>query len=148
MLRLDEPDADTAFVGYILGGIQSSQPNIFFINTGVESVAANRLFKVYLVQNAASSTQTAIQENPLKVSAVPNPFRDEMQVTFETARLQKIGVRILDAGGKKVLRIPEQEYPAGKHRIPVTLKWFPKGAYTVLLFEQGKIIANCQIIKS
>ncbi len=146
VVRLDELDSDTAFVGYVLGGIQSTQPNIFFINTGVESVAANRLFKVFLVQNAASAVKFA-EQNPLHVAAVPNPFRDELQVSFEMTSRQQIGIQILDASGKRVLKIPEQEYQAGKHQVPVTLKWFPKGAYTVLLTEQGKIIANCQIIK-
>ncbi len=147
VLRFDEIDADTILAGYILGGIQSSQPNIFFINTGVESVAANRLFKVFLVKNAASAAHEVRAGSALRVAAVPNPFRDEVQISFETNLRQKIGIQIFDASGKRVLRIPEQEYPAGKHQIPVTLKWFPKGTYTVLLNEQGNIIANCQIIK-
>lgn len=147
VVRLDELDSDTTFVGYILGGIQSSQPNIFFINTGTESAAANRVFKVSLLQNAASSTTAAEPNNLLRVVAIPNPFRDELTVSFETTVRQTITVQILDANGKKVLRIPGQEYQPGQHRIPVTLKWFPKGAYTVMLSEQGKIIANCQTIK-
>lgn len=148
VVRLDDLDADTAFVGYILGGIQSSQPNIFFINTGAESVAANRLFKVFLVPNASSAIKPTPQHTPLQVTAIPNPFRNEVQIVFETISRQKISIQIFDAGGKKVLRIPEQEYEAGKHQIPITLKWFPKGTFTVLLSEQGKIIANCQIVKS
>jgi len=147
VIRLDDLDSDTAFVGYVLGGIQSTQPNIFFINTGVESVAANRLFKISLVQNPLSATKSLEQDSPLHVIAIPNPFRDEVKITFETSQRQKIGIQILDAAGKKALRIPEQEYEAGKHEIPVSLKWFPKGAYTVLLSGQGKIIAHCQTIK-
>lgn len=147
VLRFDDINADTMLAGYILGGIQSSQPNIFFINTGVESVAANRLFKVFLVKNAASTTNEAKRENTIQVAAIPNPFREELQISFETTLRQKISIQIFDASGKRVLRIPEQEYPSGKHHIPVTLKWFPKGTYTVLLKERGNIIANCQIVK-
>lgn len=147
VIRLDEIATDTALVGYILGGIQSSQPNIFFINTGTESVAANRLFKVFLVKNTASSTKPEAPADLLHVVAIPNPFREELQISFEITQLQPIAVQILDATGKKILKIPEQEYQPGQHRIPVTLKWFPKGAYTILLTGQGKIIAQCQTIK-
>lgn len=35
-------------VGYIYGGIESSMDNIFFSNTGVESWASKRLFKVFV----------------------------------------------------------------------------------------------------
>lgn len=147
VLRLDDLDSDTALVGYILGGIQSTQPNIFFINTGTESVAANRLFKVFLVKNAASSTKPEAPADLLRVVAIPNPFREELQIAFETAHLQTVAIQILDANGKKVLRIPEQEYQPGQHRVPVTLKWFPKGAYTILLTGKGKVIAHCQTIK-
>ncbi|MCW5924969.1 MAG: T9SS type A sorting domain-containing protein [Saprospiraceae bacterium] len=146
VIRLDDLDSDTTFVGYILGGIQSSQPNIFFINTGAESVAANRLFKVFFVQSAASATKF-VEQNPLHVSAIPNPFRNEVQISFETTSRQQIGIQIFDASGKRVLKMSEQEYQAGKHQVPVTLKWFPKGTYNIVLSEQSKIIANCQIIK-
>lgn len=148
VLKFDEFNSDTALVGYILGGIQSTQPNIFFINTGVESVASNRLFKVFLVKNVNSAIKQVEQGNALHVAASPNPFREELEITFETAIRQTIGIQILDAAGKKVLRIPEQEFQAGKHQVSASLRWFPKGNYNVLLGSQGKIVARCQIIKS
>ena len=147
VLQLDKMNADTAFVGYILGGIQSTQPNIFFINTGVESVAAQRLFKVFLVQNSVSPTKSPEPENVHHLAIVPNPFRDDFELVFETSGRQNITVQILDSNGKKVLKIPEQELQAGKHQIQVSLKWFPKGIYVASLFEAGKVIASCQFVK-
>ncbi len=38
-------------IGYIYGGIESSSENIFFRNTGNQSIASNQAFKVYLVKN-------------------------------------------------------------------------------------------------
>ena len=36
------------FVGYIYGGLECQEENIFFSSTGVESWASNKIFKVYL----------------------------------------------------------------------------------------------------
>lgn len=41
---------DTIFLGYILGGIESSAPNVFFTNTGNESWAHDELLEVYLIK--------------------------------------------------------------------------------------------------
>ncbi|MBU7570998.1 MAG: hypothetical protein KAF41_10170 [Flavobacterium sp.] len=38
-------------IGYIVGGINSSDKNIFFTNTGKESKANNTIIKVYLKRN-------------------------------------------------------------------------------------------------
>jgi hypothetical protein len=37
-------------IGYIYGGIQSSEENIFFRNNGTQSTASNQVFKVYLIK--------------------------------------------------------------------------------------------------
>ena len=44
-------------VGYIYGGIESSQENIFFINDGTQSWASNRLLKVYIEPNASTAIE-------------------------------------------------------------------------------------------
>ncbi|MBK7935975.1 MAG: T9SS type A sorting domain-containing protein [Lewinellaceae bacterium] len=83
----------------------------------------------------------------MHLAVVPNPFRDEIRIDFETPHRQNIGIQLLDQSGKNVLKIPEQAYSAGKHQIQVSLKWFPKGTYTLLLLGQGKIITSIQTIK-
>ena len=39
---------DEMAVGYIVGGINSSEKNIFFSNTGKESKASSSIIKVYI----------------------------------------------------------------------------------------------------
>lgn len=50
VIRLNDVNADTVLAGYLVGGIQSIAPNIFFVNNGTQSTAANTVFKVYLVK--------------------------------------------------------------------------------------------------
>ena len=46
VFKLDEFNSDTTLVGYIFGGISSTDKNIFFTNTGSQSAASNTVFKV------------------------------------------------------------------------------------------------------
>jgi len=48
VLDFDAFETATTDLGYIFGGIQSSDKNIFFINTGSESIASSRIYKVLL----------------------------------------------------------------------------------------------------
>lgn len=50
VIKLDELSSDTTMVGYIYGGISSSAPNIFFVNTGNESNASRQIFKVHVIK--------------------------------------------------------------------------------------------------
>jgi hypothetical protein len=38
------------FIGYLYGGMESTAPNIFFSNTGSQSRAVNKVFKVYIIK--------------------------------------------------------------------------------------------------
>lgn len=51
ILDLSAPAGKEQFMGYIVGGIQSSAKHIFWDNSGKESVASNAIFKVYLTKN-------------------------------------------------------------------------------------------------
>lgn len=48
VLDFDTFETATTHLGYIFGGIHSSDKNIFFINTGNESIASSRIYKVLL----------------------------------------------------------------------------------------------------
>lgn len=51
IIDLDKLPKGNHHIGYIIGGIKSSAPNIFWDNTGKESIASKKLLKVYLRKN-------------------------------------------------------------------------------------------------
>ena len=51
VLKLDDFSADKTLVGYIFGGISSSDANIFFSNGGTQSSASSQIFKVYIIKD-------------------------------------------------------------------------------------------------
>lgn len=51
VIKFDKLSADSTFVGYILGGILSADPNIFWTNDGTQSEACKNIFRVYIVKS-------------------------------------------------------------------------------------------------
>lgn len=51
VLKLDSFNAGKTLVGYIYGGISSTEDNIFFTNSGTQSSASSRIFKVFVIKN-------------------------------------------------------------------------------------------------
>ena len=51
VINLDEIKKGTTLIGYIFGGINSSESEIFWSNDGSQSSANNGIFKVYLIKN-------------------------------------------------------------------------------------------------
>lgn len=52
VFKLNEILSDTTNIGYLVGGITSTAPNIFFVNTGSQSAASNLVYKVILVKSS------------------------------------------------------------------------------------------------
>ncbi len=78
-------------IGYIYGGIESTAPNIFFINDGTQSWASNRLFAVYITREQAAnddSVPLSPQETPVcnisleSIQIFPNPVRRGTPLTI------------------------------------------------------------------
>lgn len=51
VIKLDEIQADSTLIGHIFGGIKSTGPEIFWINDGTQSIAADVIYEVYLIKN-------------------------------------------------------------------------------------------------
>ena len=68
-------EGDTVLAGHIVGGIESSAANIFFINTGTQSDASTRVFQVLLVRDintGVGATDVEAVEEVIGVSLSPD----------------------------------------------------------------------------
>lgn len=101
VLKLDELPDDTTFVGYIYGGIASSAPNVFWINTGTESTASSQVYKVSLVKNGTSATHqvNAQSRSSLHLRVFPNPNNGEFSVKFYLKEITPVQWTLTDANG-------------------------------------------------
>jgi hypothetical protein len=51
VIKLDDIQRDSTLIGYIFGGINSTESEIFWSNEGTQSTASSAIFMVYLIRN-------------------------------------------------------------------------------------------------
>ncbi|SFT65110.1 Por secretion system C-terminal sorting domain-containing protein [Lishizhenia tianjinensis] len=104
VLQLHNITADTTFLGYIYGGIQSSAPNIFFVNDGTQSVASHQIFKVYLIQGEDLSVHTPNKQSnsTLQMRMYPNPNKGLLKFDLFSATTVDLEFTLYSLDGKIV----------------------------------------------
>ncbi|WP_417264650.1 T9SS type A sorting domain-containing protein [Brumimicrobium sp.] len=102
VFKLDSVSTDNVLIGYIYGGISSSQPNIFFINDGTQSSATNQIFKV-LIKKPTNLSVDDLNEssiNDLNLKIYPNPNDGILKVAFNLKEVEDVKLIIHDLNGK------------------------------------------------
>lgn len=106
VLKLDDFTTDTTMVGYIYGGINSSAPNIFFLNNGTQSESSNQIFKVFVVRKKKTSggfDQLNEQSiGTLKMQIYPNPNDGNYTIRFNLKEVVKTKISVYTISGSKV----------------------------------------------
>lgn len=137
----------TTLIGYIFGGIESTQENIFFINTGNESSASNLAFKVSIVKSALSIDEVQLNSNNIfNLKIYPNPTEDMISVDVFVPNTELSKIEIFDLLGKKVIE-SSVERSIGNHNITVDLSVLSSGEY-ILIFKNGLTTIEKKIIKN
>ncbi len=121
VLNFDELEEDTTFVGYIYGGINSSLPNIFFINNGTQSSASKQIFKVSVIKNinvGIDELNTQSTDN-FRMQVYPNPNEGEFIVRFNVAKQNDVQISIYTLNGQLISDEKLSGLPLGvnEHRI-------------------------------
>lgn len=137
IVDLDQLSGDTVMIGHIVGGIESSAANIFFINTGTQSTASTRTFRVLLVRD----TNVGVREverasEPLLVTLSPD--HERMSTGFTLATGGHVQLDLLDTNGRRVSTLFSARLPAGTHLLHHTVKDLAPGVYVVDLQADGE----------
>lgn len=123
------PQAKT-LIGYIYGGIESTQPNIFFINDGTQSSASSRIFKVYINKSTVGIPGTQLNGNNIfNLKVYPNPVHNELTYSFYNPNRTKVTAKLYDTSGKLVRVILNKELTEGKQINKVDVSNLSKGDY-------------------
>jgi hypothetical protein len=124
VIKLDELSGDTLHVGYIYGGIASTASNIFWINTGTESIANNQIFKVFVVVNTPTSTHELNVQSTgtLQMQVFPNPSRGMFSVKFRLPEVTPVWLSISDMNGKIIDREALKNLVPGENMVTRELK--------------------------
>jgi hypothetical protein len=145
MVLLDPLSNQKTLVGYVIGGIESTAANIFFSNTGTQSNATSRVFKVFITKNAIGNKELMDGEEFFKTSIYPNPAHDIINLHLQIPHNADIDVDLLDESGKKVLHVFKGVVYSSK-KLDFDLSELSHGVY-FLRISSGDFVKNLSVVK-
>lgn len=121
----DQFAGDTIVLGHIVGGILSSAPNIFFINTGTQSSAVSSVYRVMLVQGGLGLEEAApVRANMRLINA-----GDHLHIELDLPGDADATARVIDTTGRSVLDLGKKL--RGKRQLSVDMGPLARGTYLV-----------------
>lgn len=145
VINLNDLDGEDMLLGYIFGGIESTQSNIFFLNTGEQSTASNRLFAVRLIRTTTATAERLALVH--KFNVFPNPNReDRFTISFSLAQKANITLDLLNNFGSIVhSEMIREPFEPGEHEWTIRLS-YPPGLYYLRLYD-GQDIQTRKIVR-
>ncbi|MBK9632788.1 MAG: T9SS type A sorting domain-containing protein [Saprospiraceae bacterium] len=148
VFKLDDFTADTTLVGYIYGGISSTVANIFFTNTGTQSIASSQIFKVSVIKNStvgihALNTQSI---GTLQMQVFPNPNNGNFIVKFNLRNNGEVKLTINDANGKLIENMVLKNLQEGENTYSKRIKNLINGGIYYITIETTYEKATQKII--
>lgn len=121
-------------VGYIYGGIESTAPNIFFINDGTQSHATNRCFKVYITKGRQTNIPVPLSgDHLLGMEVAPNPATHQAVVKFWVPTPMKVTLTLQNLQGQTLQHFAFGQLSTGTYRHEIALSHLPEGSYMLRL---------------
>lgn len=140
------PNSKT-LIGYIYGGIESSDKNIFFINDGNQSIASNAIFKVYINKSTVGINEYEIKGNETSSNRIfPNPAKKEISVEYFVPKKSMVKISILDINGKIIKLTGEEFLEEGTYTTELDISFLEKGNY-IIQVNNGNYSTNYRFVK-
>jgi hypothetical protein len=148
IIDLQALNGDSVLVGYVLGGIKSSQPNIFFINTGTESEAHSTLYKVYLISSGLTATKVTGPTKQLTSWEIyPNPVKDAFKFQFDLKANAKVEAYLSNVNSEIIMETNLGTLDAGEHEFTVTLEDQISGIYFMSILVNGRLFTKAILVE-
>ena len=143
LLRFDRlPDGKT-LIGYVYGGIQSNQENIFWVDDGTMSHATNRLIKVFLEKGEATGSIENIEDQGFRILLSPNPSAGRIEYKTTLNEDRRVDIQIVSIDGNEIFN-EFSDYPANGF---LDLQTLSSGKYIVVVqTEEERAIESLVIL--
>ncbi|TXE16756.1 T9SS type A sorting domain-containing protein [Psychroserpens burtonensis] len=146
IVDLNNLEEGITLVGYIFGGIESTQENIFFTNDGTQSSASNLAFKVFINKSSLSVDEVILNPNNIyNLKVYPNPSSGVFSVEVFIPNTKISTLEVYDFLGKKVKSIVIEK-STGLKTVPLDLSKMSTGEY-LLLFKNNLNIIERKLLK-
>lgn len=147
VIKLDSIRADKTLLGHIYGGISSTAPNVFWVNTGKESKASSQLFRVYIIRNSIGvpGKLNSQSTNGLQMQVYPNTNEATLSIKFSLIEKLPVSLQIKDAAGKIILNEFLKKVSIGENTVHKVIKSLKAGKTYWVTLKTGNILATQKI---
>jgi hypothetical protein len=119
-----------------VGGISSSAANIFFINTGTQSDATPRVFKVLLATGVSTAAGGGLAESAGTIPILTR-IGDQLAITVDVPSAGRARITIVDSAGRVVRTVHNGRLAAGQQVFRVGVGDLAPGVHLVRLELPG-----------
>lgn len=135
ILQIDQLQNQRTLVGYIYGGIDSDEENIFFtFDVDKLSRASDQLFAVYVEPNATSADWKDVSASDLDWSIFPNPSANKLTISLHGTGITQGVYKIHNLEGKLL-----REYEVVSDEQQIRISRLRPGSYLLTLeTENGR----------
>lgn len=110
---------ETLTLGYVVGGINSSQTNPFSFNQTGNTHASSTVYRVQLTRTASTGEVAIQRPSPQTFKVHPNPTSGEIQLTVTTNTSTHVDLLVTDTQGRLVRNTSMGTMPAGTNVVHV-----------------------------
>jgi len=134
-------------IGYIYGGINSDEKNIFFINTGEESFASSVVYKVEIKKIETVKTDDEISEID-RVMIYPNPTQGLIRMVLNLDQLDPLKVDVISPDGRILItkNYDASQLKIGKNFFVLNELKIDSGIYTIRIQSDSKTITRKVVV--
>lgn len=146
ILSYNPSTADSIFLGYIFGGIRSTADKVFWINTGEESFASNRIYKVWLHPKSTKAIQPiSAAYDYFRPMVYPDETFANYIIEFNAGSEETISADIRDSQGNVVVQ-QSMKAKKGANNMHIPIGNLPEGNY-IISINNGRLSHSIKILK-
>jgi len=129
VLDLSKVNSSKQLIGYIVGGIESTAANIFFVNDGSQSNASAKVIGVYISPSTLTTNSTPLlSENIIQLQLEQNPVSEYLNLDLFIPDADLFELTILSVTGEKISH-KTQQLREGKQNLKVDVRKLKPGMY-------------------
>ncbi|MBK7883900.1 MAG: T9SS C-terminal target domain-containing protein [Chitinophagaceae bacterium] len=137
VIKLDVLPMGETLIGYIYGGLSSTDANIFWTNNGTKSNASSQIFKVLLIKNATLGTHDLNEQSTgsLKLMGYQDTNDGNFVVKYNLIKTTDVKLELYSLGGKKIEAKILKNQLAGEKTFEKKIKNIANGGLFILTIE-------------
>ncbi|MBK8556286.1 MAG: T9SS type A sorting domain-containing protein [Lewinellaceae bacterium] len=129
---MNQLGTDSVLLGYLIGGINSQEPNIFFNNLDL-STASNQIRAVYWSPDFSASNVKVPASLPAQASVQPNPTHDVANINYTLTQSVHVDISLQAPDGRLITTQDLGVLEAGEQQFQFRMLNFPAGLYLATL---------------